>query len=223
VYTTRLGPAFLHQFYFIAEDVSGQQLWRYPQDGDLPGPTVELLIGKNVLGIVADINAYALNANEVFNDSAVYRWNADSGSEGSFDLADSGAPMTSGEGYVLKRTEGMTLPDLGAYSEIGDSSYEIPIKSGWNLISNPYGGNVRLADIKLRLGGAAPVLWLAAAEKNLLVDAVYSYLGTDWGNKNEFSSAAGNDSATLIPWIGYWVYLNPTEQEASLVISKPLQ
>ncbi len=223
IYTTRFGPAFSHQFYFVSEDISGQQLWRYPQNGDLPGPTVELLNGKNVLGVVADINAYALDANEVFNDSAVYRWNADPDSEGSFDLADSGAPMTSGEGYVLKRTEGMTLPDLGAYSEIGASSYEIPIKSGWNLISNPYGGNVRLADIKLRLGGAAPLLWLAAAEENLLVDAVYSYLGTDWGNKNEFSSAAGSVSATLIPWIGYWVYLNPTEQEASLVISKPLQ
>jgi len=223
VYTTRLGPAFLHQFYFVAEDISGHQLWRYPQNGDLPGPTVELLNGKNVLGIVAGINAYALDANGVFNDRAVYRWITDSGSEGSFNLADSGTPIASGEGYVLKRTGGMTLPDLSIYSEISDSSYEIPVKSGWNLISNPYAGNVRLADIKLRLAGAVPVLWLTAAEENLLVDVVYSYLGTDWGNKNEFSSAAGNNSATLIPWIGYWVYLNPTEQEASLVISKPLQ
>lgn len=223
VYITRFGPAFSHQFYFVAEDISGQQLWRYPQNGDLPGPAVELLNGKNVLGIVADINAYALSATEVFNDGVVYRWSADSGAEGSFNLADSGAPITSGEGYVLKRTGEMTLPDLSVYSGLNDSSYEIPIKSGWNLISNPYAGNVRLADIKLRLGGSAPVLWLTAAEDNLLVDVVYSYLGTDWGNRNEFSSAAGNDSATLIPWIGYWVYLNPTEQEASLVISKPLQ
>ncbi len=223
LYTTRLGPAFLHQFYFIAEDMSGQQLWRYPQNGDLPGPAVELLNGKNVLGIAADINAYGLDANETFADEIVYRWSADSGSDGSFVLADSGAPVTSGEGYVLKRTKLATLPDLGVYSEIGDSTYQIQIKPGWNLISNPYGGNVQLADIKLQLGDAAPVSWLTAARESLLVDVIYSYLGTDWGNKNEFSSAAGDDSATLIPWIGYWVYLNPTEQEASLIITKPLQ
>ena len=91
------------------------------------------------------------------------------------------------------------------------------------MISNPYGGNVQLADIKLQIGDAAPVSWLIAARESLLVDVIYSYLGTDWGNKDEFSSAAGDDSATLIPWIGYWVYLNPTEQEASLIITKPLQ
>ncbi|MCK5913938.1 MAG: tandem-95 repeat protein, partial [Desulfuromusa sp.] len=49
IFKTRLGCAFSHEFYFSAEDVSGNQVWRYPHSGDLPGPTVELLNGKNVL------------------------------------------------------------------------------------------------------------------------------------------------------------------------------
>jgi len=68
-----------------------------------------------------------------------------------------------------------------------------------------------------------PVPWLTAAANNLLVDASYSYLGTDWGNGNEFASAAGTDAVILIPWIGYWIYLNPTEEEVSLIISRPLR
>ncbi len=223
VFTTRLGPAFSHRFYFSAEDLSGHEVWRYPESGDLPGPTVELLNGRNVVGIAAGINAYALDAAEGFNDQVVYRWVPDSGPTGSFVLADSGAPITSGEGYVLRRIAGATLVDLDGYGDLSDSTYEIPVKSGWNLISNPYGGNISLSDVEIKLGNAAPVPWLTAVENNLLVDAVYSYLGTDWGNKNEMSSAAGDNSATLIPWIGYWIYLNPTDQAASLIISKPLQ
>ncbi|NOQ42499.1 MAG: hypothetical protein GQ563_08380, partial [Desulfuromusa sp.] len=223
VFKTRLGASFIHRFFFSAEDLSGNQAWRYPQSGDLPGPVVELLNGKNVLGIAADINAYALDANEAVDDKIVYRWIPDSGPKGSFKLADSGAPITSGEGYVLKRASEITLPDLSIYGEISHPSYNIGLKSGWNLISNPYSGNVALADIEVQLGDAAPVLWLTAATNNLVVDGVYSYLGTDWGNSNEFASAAGTYSAILVPWIGYWIYVNPTEQDISLIIPKPLQ
>ncbi|MCK5793871.1 MAG: hypothetical protein KAH12_04150, partial [Anaerolineales bacterium] len=215
--------SFAHRFFFSAEDLSGNQMWRYPQGGDLPGPVVELLNGKNVLGIAADINAYALDANEVFSDQIVYRWIPDSGLNGSFELADSGAPIVSGEGYILKRTAGVTVPDLSVYGEIGHPSYNIELKSGWNLISNPYNGNVALADIEVQVEETVPVPWLAAVTANLVVDAVYSYLGTDWGNSNEFASATGTDPAILVPWIGYWIYVNPTGQNISLIIQKPLQ
>lgn len=222
IFKTRLGASFLHQFFFSAEDLSGNQAWRYPQSGDLPGPTVELLNGKNVVGIAARINAYALNAPEAFNDDQVYRWIPDTGVNGQFELTSS-APIASGEGYVLKRGSDSTLVNLSVYGEITDQMHEFQVKPGWNLISNPYGGNVVLADIEVRLGDAVPVLWLTAATNNLLVDGVYSYLGTDWGNSNEFASAAGTDSAILVPLIGYWIYVNPTEQNISLIIPKPLQ
>ena len=221
--TTRLGPIFSHRFYFVAQDLSGTQLWRYPATGNLPGPEVELLNGKNVVGIAAGINAYALDSLEAFNDKQVYRWIPDSGPNGSFKLADADAPITSGEGYVLKRASETALPNLEAYGEISAPVYEIPVRPGWNLISNPYAGNVPLADVLLRHGASTPIDWLSAVESNLVVDLVYSYLGADWGNGNEFASAAGSKPATLVPWIGYWIYVNPTDQAVSLQISKPLQ
>lgn len=223
VFTTRLGAAFSHRFYFSTEDLSGNQVWRYPQSGDLPGPTVELLNGKNVVGVAARIDAYGLDAIETFNDDQVYRWLPESGLSGQFTLVDSGAPVASGEGYVLKRGTAPTLADLSVYGEITDNTHEFQVKSGWNLISNPYGGNVPLADVEVRLGDAAPVSWLTAATNNLVIDATYSYLGTDWGNGNEFASAAGTNSVTLVPWVGYWIYVNSTAQDISLIISKPLQ
>ncbi|MBN1958029.1 MAG: tandem-95 repeat protein [Desulfuromonadales bacterium] len=221
--STRLGPAHSHQFHFVAEDLSGTQLWRYPASGDLPGPIVELLDGRNVIGMVADINAYGLDALEAFEDKIVYRWIADSGPNGSFKLADTGAPIASGEGYVLKKAVGGTLPDRALYGEITEAEHEIQLNTGWNLISNPYGGRVDLRDVGVRVGAAAPQGWLDAVARNLVVDAVYSYLGEDWGDTNEFASAGGSASAYLIPWIGYWIYVNPNEEPVSLVIPKPLQ
>ena len=221
--STRLGPAFSHQFHFVAEDLSGAQLWRYPQSGDLPGPVVELLDGRNVIGMGSDVNAYGLDALEAFDDKIVYRWIPDSGPNGSFKLADSGAPIASGEGYVLKKAAGGTLPDRSLYGEISDAIYEIQLKTGWNLISNPYGGAVDLRQVDIRVGDGAAQDWLDAAANNLVIDAVYSYLGEDWGDTNEFASAGGSISAHLVPWIGYWIYVNPNEQPVSLLIPKPLQ
>ena len=222
-FVTRLGPAFSHRFYFVTEDLAHNQIWRYPQTGDLPGPVVALLNGRNVLGIAADINAYALDAEEALNEKIVYRWLSDSGPNGSFKLVDSGAPMSSGEGYVLKKAAGGTLPDRSMYGDLADSTYEIQVKEGWNLISNPYNGNVALADIQVRRGSETAVSWIEAAENNLVVDLIYSYLGEDWGGANEFASAGGSNPAQLVPWIGYWIYVNPSEQAISLLLPKPLQ
>ena len=222
-FETRLGPVNEHRFYFVAEDSSGSRLWRYPQDGDLAGPTIELLNGRNVVGIAANINAYALDSLEAFSDKQVYRWIADSGPNGAFKLADSGAPISSGEGYVLKRAGGSSLPDLSVYGELAGATYDIPLKAGWNLISNPYGGTVALADTAIRIDNGTAIDWLSAVSQNLVVDVVYSYLGEDWDDANEFSSAAGSSPALLVPWIGYWIYVNPSDQGLSLQIPRPLQ
>ncbi len=223
VFTTRLGASFSHRFYFSTEDLSGNQMWRYPQSGNLAGPAVELLNGKNVVGVAARIDAYGLDEIETFNDDQVYRWVPESGLGGQFTLVNSGAPVASGEGYVLKRGSSSTLVDLSIYGEITDNTHEFQVESGWNLISNPYGGNSPLMDVQVRLGDAVPVSWSVAVTNNLVVDALYSYLGTDWGNGNEFASAAGTNSAVMVPWVGYWIYVNPTAQEISLIVPKPLQ
>ncbi len=221
IYTTRLGPADSHQFYFAVEDQTGTSLGRYPEEGTFTGPTVELLNGKNVIGLSARINPYGLSAADICQaGSQVYRWNS---AAGQFELVDSGAPISSSDGYVLKRDNGTVLPDLSSYGQITEQTQEFQVKPGWNLISNPYAGNVSLQDVSVRIGDNSPVLWLAAAESNLIVDGIYSYRGSDWGGGNEFSSAAGDDPAILIPWIGYWVYVNSTEDDVSLIIPKPLQ
>lgn len=222
-YITRLGPAYAHSFHFLAEDNSGNQLWRYPAVEELPGPVVELLEGKNVIGTPAAIEDDSLDSATVFNVTQAYRWIPADKLNGSYEKIDSGGPVKAGEGYVLKRTVDNTMPSLDAYGEITSATYEIAVLPGWNLIANPYKGNVPLVDVQVQRGTESPQPWLTAAADNLLVDGVYYYLGVDWGNTNAFESAAGSNSAVLIPWIGYWIYVNPTDQPVKLLISRPQQ
>ncbi len=221
-FTTRMGPSPSHSFYFVAEDNSGNQLWRYPQSGELTGPAVELLNGMNLVGAAINANPYGLSADEAFGQSQVYRWIPDQGPKGTYEQIFKGAPVTSGEGYVIKKALNETLPDTLNYGQISDTEYLIPVKAGWNLISNPYGGNVNLGDIWVQPEGGTAVPWLSAVDDNLVVDVIYSYLGADWGGANEFSSAGGAQPAVMVPWIGYWIYANTTDQPLSLILKKPL-
>ncbi len=222
-FTTRMGPAFSHSFYFTAEDSNGGQLYRYPQDGELAGPTIELLNGKNVIAVAANIDHATLDSQSAFNVSQAYRFIPATKLTGNYEQVDRGGPVVCGEGYVLKRTPEGTLPDLEAYSDLPAATSQIQMQSGWNLIANPYKGNVALADIQVQQGNSAPVDWSTAVNSNLVVDGVYHYLGKDWGNTNAFQSAAGKQSAVLTPWIGYWFYINPTDQAISLLIQQPQQ
>ncbi len=222
-FVTRLGPAYAHSFHFIAEDTSGNQLWRYPASAELAGPRVELLDGKNVVGIPGNIDNAALDSSSAFNVTQAYRWLPADKLSGSYQSVDASGPVIAGEGYVLKRMVDSTLPSLDVYGELAVATHEIQVKPGWNLIANPYRGNVTLADVQLKYGSDSPVSWLAAVADTRVVDGVYYYLGKDWGDNNAFASAAGPDPAILTPWIGYWIYLNPTDQPVSLLIPKPQQ
>ncbi len=220
---TRLGPAYAHQFHYLVEDQAGSQLGRYPQTGELEGPTVELLSGKNVIGAPGNIDGELLDGSTAFNVVQAYRYRPSTRLKGSYEKLDNGGPVKAGEGYVLKRTSNRTLPSLDIYGEIATANHEIFVQPGWNLIANPYKGNVSLADVQVQHGNSTPQLWLDAASDNLIVDGIYYYLGVDWGNTNAFESAAGNQSAVLTPWIGYWIYVNPTDQPVRLLIPKPQQ
>lgn len=222
-YKTRLGPAFAHRYHFLAEDANNNQLWRYPQSGELVGPTVELLAGKNVIGAPGDIAAAALDSSAAFNVTQAYRWIPADKLNGNYRRVDNGGPVVAGEGYVLKRTAGSTLPSLDLFGEISSATHEIEVQPGWNLIANPYKGSVALSDIQVQVGSDTPRLWLSAAAENIVVDGVYYFLGSDWGDNNAFESAAGTDSAILTPWIGYWIYVNPSDQSVKLLVPKPQQ
>ncbi|WP_029917607.1 putative Ig domain-containing protein [Pelobacter seleniigenes] len=220
---SRLGPAYAHSFYFIVEDSAGHLLGRYPTSGSLEGPVVELLDGRNLVAVAADIDARALDSATAFGNKQVQGWLPDAGPKGQFKLADSIGAIRSGNGYVIKRADSGTLPDLSGYGQITDEMIAVPVLPGWNLIGNPYGGAVALADIDVQVGSGIPVPWLNAVAENIVVDGIYSYLGEDWGGTNEFASAASAVPAQLIPWIGYWVYVNPSDDAVTLLIPKPLQ
>ncbi len=222
-YTTRMGPAYSHSFHFSAEDASGNQLYRHPESGDLPGPTIELLNGKNVIAVSAAIDHASLDSSSAFNVNQAYRYIPAEKLNGSYEQVDRTGPVVCGEGYVLKRTLDGTLPDFAGYGDVTAASSEIGVKPGWNLIANPYKGNVSLADVQVKHGAGAPIAWLSAVSNNLVVDGIHYYLGKDWGNSNAYEGAAGPKGARLTPWIGYWIYVNPTDQPVSLLIPKPQQ
>jgi len=221
--TTRLGPLPAQRYHFVAENVSGTQLWRYPATGDLPGPAVELLSGHNMVGLVGNVNPYGLTTTQILGVRQVYRWLPTAKKDGAYSMVDTGAPVASGEGYQLRRVTGTTLPDLSAYGEVSVDYYESDVYAGWNLIANPYAGNVPLERVRVRSGDAAPLEWLDAATQGVVIDSLYSYLGDDWGSKNEVTTAAGTNKAILVPGIGYWIYVNPVNQPVSLLIPRPLR
>ncbi|MFO7578513.1 MAG: putative Ig domain-containing protein [Pelovirga sp.] len=219
--TTRLGPAYAHRFHFELED-RGTIRARFPVSGDLPGPAVELLNGHNLIGIPGNIDPYALSAADVAYDNRLYRWHPDGADSGTFELVDAGAPVAAGEGYLFSRGAAATLAELRNYGQISNPVHEFVVTPGWNLIANPYGGSVALTQVQVRAGKSEPVDWLTAVSRKLIADGVTSYLGEDWGGRRELASAAGSDPARLVPWIGYWIYVEPTDQPISLLIPKPL-
>jgi hypothetical protein len=222
-YTTRLGPAYAHSFYYLCEDNNNNPLWRYPATGTLPGPRVELLDGKNVIGTPGDIDIAGLDSIDAFNVVQAYRWVPADRLKGSYEKVDSSGAVKAGEGYVLKRTLDGTLPSLDGYGEITTATYDVQVQAGWNLIANPYKGNIDLADVQVKVGSNNPLPWLTAAADNILVDGIYYYLGVDWGNVNAFENAGGSQGAVLVPWIGYWIYVNPVDQPVTLIFSRPQQ
>ena len=220
---TRLGPAYSHRYYFVAENTSGTQMWRYPTTGDLPGPTVEFLAGNNMIGLAANVDPYGLTTRDLLGVRQVYRWSPTAKKDGAYEMVDNGAPVAAGEGYQLRRTTSNRLPDLRHYGEVTSTYFEFDVSPGWNLIANPYGGNVLLENIQVRTGSSVPVDWLEAASQLVVVDSLFAYLGEDWGGGNEVTSAAGTNKAVLVPWIGYWIYVNPVNQPVSLLIPRPLR
>lgn len=220
-YATKLGPAAVHKFYFELETSNGTVL-RYPETGYITGPSVQLATGYNVVGAPRDINTANLDGQTAFGSSKVYRWISDSSyAYGGYYLPVTGAaPAVAGEGYV-SLNESATLPGLEAYGEMPAPDYTYELQSGWNLISNPYAGNVKLSDIKVRKGIETPISWAEAIVNGWVINAIYYFNGEDWGSTYSFESAGGTPEATLIPWMGYWMKLNMSDDIYYLVIPKP--
>jgi hypothetical protein len=126
-------------------------------------------------------------------------------------------PVRIGEGYHVSRQTNV-LPELEGYEEISDVQFTYSLKPGWNIISNPYSGNVALADVKVQKGNSIPVTWTEAASNGWLTNAIFYNNGEDWGGIYNFETAP---EAKIIPWIGYWIYLAMTDDVYYLVIPRP--
>ena len=212
-YTTKLGAASVHEFYFGAKMFDGTLL-RYPDTGYITGPEVRLITGYNMVGMPRDIGYDILDGSTAFGSASSYRWDADLGYYTDVTTAE---PVKSGEGYFVKQESG-TLPELAEYGEITDTEFIYELKYGWNIISNPYAGNVRLLDINVRKGSDTEAPWTEATSNGWLTNAIYYFNGTDWGDTYGFET---EPDATLVPWMGYWMYLEATDDTYYIVIPKP--
>jgi hypothetical protein len=223
-FITKLGPANVHKYHFEAKFADGTDM-RFPETGEIEGPKVGLLTGYNMVGIPRDLSGTALDGISAFGSVSSYGW-ISSGlttdeNKGKFVLVNSTNPVKGGEGYFTNIDSNDTLPALEDYSDVTAISFKIGLKPGWNLISNPYGGNVKLIDMKVQRVNESPVTWEEATNNKWLNNAIYYYNGSDWGKTYFFESAGGSPDATLIPWIGYWIYVGKDDVTYSIIIPKP--
>lgn len=217
-FTTRLGPVADHRFHFEVMDNASNVRWALPQTEELYGPTIQFMTGINAVAIPAQIDGHQLNSSAALGTTQAYRWLA---AKQYYSRVDSSGYVKAAEGYLLKKTTQDTLLNFDAYGEISAESYEIDLEPGWNLIANPYNGNIKLADVMIRYNDYAPATWQDGVDYKVVVDALFHYSGTTWGGRNVIETSTGSRAAVLIPGIGYWIYVNATSADISLLFNKP--
>ena len=213
-YRTMLGPAAVHKFYFNVKRSNGSEI-NYPSTGYITGPEIQLMNGNNLVGAPRNISSVQLSGQQAFSNPRVFRWNAE---RNSYTKVSSSEPAKEGEGYSLYK-KNKTLPELGVYADVPGLEYIYSLKPGLNLVSNPYSGNVRLSDLRIQKGTNAPVSWQEAVARGWIVDTLYYYNGQDWGDT--YSYLTSENGGVLVPWLGYWVDLDATDDLYYLVIPKP--
>ncbi|MDH4226462.1 MAG: hypothetical protein OEV59_01725 [Deltaproteobacteria bacterium] len=229
-FTTKLGPQVVN-YYFETVLNGGSTVAQGGSGVPNSGPTVGLLTGYNIIGIPRNINAFNLDGGTNLGESHTYRWKSTglAASSGSYERVDDVANpgltnyLKYGEGYFMWHTgtSPITVPELALYADVPGPTVTLTLSQGWNIISNPYIGNVLLSGVKVQKNAETPVSWSAATGSNWLANAIYYYNGSDWGSTYTSESAGGTPNATLVPFIGYWVYVKDSSATYKLVITKP--
>ena len=224
--TMKLGPAASHKFFFYAEKTDGTGV-RIPSSGYTDGPLIQLIDGYSLVGAARDIDGSNHDGSAAFNSPYSYSW-VSLGLDTSFgvtfngnyeSVTNFGNPAETGRGYYSYKWAN-TLPELGANADVTAASHTITLQAGWNIISNPYNGNVKLNSVQIRQNGGTTDTWSNAAGSNWIEPAIYYYLGSDWGDSH--TSEFGSD-AELVPWMGYWIYVKDDINSYELIITKPAQ
>lgn len=218
-YKTPLGPAPAHHFHFEVRDLWGNVLWELPERGELTGPKIELLAAENMVGIPGDSRTVNLNSAAALGTPHGFRWNSGGLGKkpGSYQRIDATGTVRPAEGYFLKRV-GSALPDANL-PEIESETFTLRLQPGWNLISNPYRGNIQLSRVQVQRGAATPVPWESAAWNGWIVNALYDY--QDGKGAYGFQSVDAATDPVVIPWLGYWIYVNRDDADYSLVFPRP--
>jgi len=221
----QLGPAASWSFHFEARDAQGNVLHRYPFAGDttLDGPVVQILNGYSMGGIPAQ----GQSAGVVYDGLTVRKWVSaglsNAGNSGDFVTLATGDVLEPGRGYFIRRIAGSPsrLPAVPAGEMITADTVELALQAGWNMISNPYAKHVDLADLMVKRGTDTAVSWMDAATSGWVINAIYTYSGSDWGRTYSFASAGGSPEAVLAPWTGLWIYVSRADATYTLIFNKP--
>jgi len=217
-----LGPA-PHTYHFEARTSVGSVAWRWPQQGDLDGPEISLLSGRNLIGPATAPSATSTGLPQLLSRE-VLRWNSGGPStdinQGTFTPLGAGELLVPGQGFLVKASGSELLPASALWHEPDADQTVITLQPGWNLIASPYHGYVRLGDLQLLRGGDAAVSWRLAADARWLIDGLFRYRGDATGDY-AFSSAAAQPDTVMVPGLGYWIYLAADDNDYSLLIRRP--
>ncbi|MBU0484080.1 MAG: hypothetical protein KKB30_06155 [Proteobacteria bacterium] len=188
-----------------------------------PGPQVELLNGANMVGLARAFGETGLA--DLLGSDSIYTWISTGlsgiSNNGYYEPCAGSCENTPGRGYFMRRQDQASLPDFSSYPDLSEPEFVMTLTPGWNLIANPYGGQVLLSQVSVQVNDEAPIPWLAACGDNLLFNAIYFYQGEDWGSIYGFESADGDHGAKLVPWLAYWVYVVQDNAEYKLIIPNP--
>lgn len=224
---TPLGPAPSYHYSFEARRSNGDLVWSYPAQGEIAGPQIYLLKGRNVIGVPAQMSQSTLGTAALLGYSKVLRWNSENLSNnlnnGSFVTLGSSEILSTGQGSLIRASQSDRLSELPVSLHNTAALTSIELRPGWNLITNPYPGALHFADLRITKGAAAPVSWQTAVSNNWVVDGFYSYLGDGVSPTYAFTSVSGAPDALLLPWVGYWMYLANNDAAYSLVVPRPMQ
>ncbi|MFH1859824.1 MAG: T9SS type A sorting domain-containing protein [bacterium] len=107
--------------------------------------------------------------------------------------------ITPGVGYWFKTNSTITISFVG--HALGNGTYSIPVRSGWNLIGNPFIFGVGWNNILFSYG----TITEKVSDGRIIKDGIYRY-GTDQNNKTGYSMDRYRDNPVMKPWEGYWLY-----------------
>lgn len=214
--------------YYFEVTLSDGNTIKQPTDKDyFDGPSNLPLNGYNILSIPRNLTQKTKE--ELFGTLPVYKWVSEglttSKIRGHFELLNSTDTILAGEAYFVyndNKSDWTTYLNATQLPNTSQNSITVSLKPGWNLISNPYIGNIKIKDIKItNMKTKQSYSWIDAAKEKLIYNAAYFYKGSDWGGLYDFETVGIKDGM-LIPWLGYWFYLNSNDDGFVLEFYQPI-